>query len=132
MNPIPEELEIIRELQPLFKEKMGHLNKSPFLFPTERGDMLYNKMNKCVEVSSSPHQWHSMFLAIPDLYSRDRERPERGLFGMLRKDRQYQLNWNERYLLSVYDGKTMLNVFDAETPYLALLRAIKWQEEQKR
>lgn len=126
----PDELEILRkpEVQEYIREKMGQ---------TERGDLLYNKINKCVEVSSSRHEWHSMFLAIPDCISRDSKRPERGLVGML--DDSWEIikpclsdKWMVRCLdEQMGQGPDALsyvqNISFSGAPRLALLKALEWQ-----
>ena len=118
----PDELEILRtpEVQEYIREKMGQ---------TERGDLLYNKINKCVEVSSSRHEWHSMFLAIPDCISRDSSRPSRGLWGMI--------DWNGLSLFVTEKGTLWIRDKDGstvayDTPRLAFLKALLFQIEANR
>ena len=117
----PETLKLYRQLQPLFKGpwQVGDRWRYP-----ATDDIYFVESN--FNYSSEPPPKSAFHLPLPI----DPVNPERGLWGMLRKDLQYQLNWNIGTILSVYDGKTMINVFDAATVELALLKALKHQHPE--
>ncbi|MFA5151761.1 MAG: hypothetical protein WC554_04285 [Clostridia bacterium] len=66
----------------------------------------------------------SKYLVIPDTISRDPDRPERGLWGMI--------DWKRWVMISHDDGTVDIHnnetIFENLPPYLALLRAYDWQE----
>jgi len=120
-----DELRILRKpkVQEYIREKMGKW---------EVGDLYYNpEIRRSLTVSM---MWWSPCieaLYIPDCISRDSERPERGLWGMV--------DW-KRWAISLgIDGSMVLDDMDDpsegnrystdwNTPTLALLKALAWQE----
>ncbi len=117
-----DELRILRKpkVQEYIREKMGKW---------EVGDLYYNpEIRRSLTVSM---MWWSPCieaLYIPDCISRDSERPERGLWGMI--------DWNELHLFVTEEGTLWIRDKDGSTvayntPRLALLRALEWQIGRK-
>lgn len=159
-----DELALYRELQPLFREKMGMLREGDGVlleFEPTKHDVGFVTQTKTMEAkvisadlvyvrwyskkpwrdqSCDKRDWaEEHFLRIPDVYSRDPERPERGLWGMV--------DWKQISLGLLPDGSGNVTcwstsegqnvdgyfypqfIYKGDTLPLALLRALKWQVE---
>ena len=111
----PDELEILRkpEVQEYIREKMGELVKDPHYhyFCTENGQ--------------------TVSYLLPDCISRDSERPERGLWGMVNPSKiERQVGFYGTVFFSVWVFWPEMGGFkriDGDTPRLALLKALEWQ-----
>ena len=124
----PDELAILRkpEVQEYIREKMGQWDdgdlyhceidgKERLILPDEDG---MKRWPCCCHV-----------LLIPDCISRDNERPERGLWGMLRTNGTKVSMLESENGVTLYiklDGKWTAS-FVESTPRLALLKALEWQ-----
>lgn len=132
-----DELEILRkpEMQAYIRERMG---------AKEFGDCFFVEDEKQVDVGPISDPNYLEYLettgkvkayAIPDCISRDSERPERGLIGMLDgfyslvKLRYYGIGW--RVVIQKGTSSAAWRNFDANIPRLALLKALEWQIEQE-
>ena len=104
-----EELELLKELQPVIRKNMGC---------AEIGD------NITYISSNGPDVHGTIFLdreiLIPDAISRDPERPQRGLWGMI--------DWSQVYASIDRDGDLDTGT-GHDSPYLVLLNTLKWQTE---
>lgn len=126
------------EVQEYIREKMGDIEAGDLVnydtFPVQPHvfsvdlDMLYdkNERDRLNDLAVS---------RIPDCISRDSERPERGLIGMLDgfyslvKLRYYGIGW--RVVIQKGTSSAAWRNFDANIPRLALLKALEWQIEQE-
>lgn len=113
-----EELALLRELQPVIRKNMSCMeNGDRFHTIDDFGGRLfvYYDMGKLLDSDT----W------IPDAISRDSSRPERGLWGMM--------GWNNARIIELFpSGNVCMQVSGlviTDTPYLALLKALKWQTE---
>ena len=105
-----EELELLKELQPVIRKNMGC---------AEIGDNI-------TYISSNGPDVHGTIaldreILIPDAISRDSERPQRGLWGMI--------DWGVYNVSIDSDGEIRAKIGTWE-PYRALLEILKFQTEQ--
>ena len=105
-----EELDLLKELQPVIRKNMGC---------AEIGDNI-------TYISSNGPDVHGTIaldreILIPDAISRDSERPQRGLWGMI--------DWGVYNVSIDSDGEIRAKIGTWE-PYRALLEILKFQTEQ--
>jgi hypothetical protein len=122
-----EELELYKELQPLFKERMGEWQAGD-RYATPKGEILLCTLAPLGFVADEEGHLYKENTCIRLPLPIDPVNPERGLLGMLEGD-YYDLHYN------VYASKWVVrpdlvdgNTFEANTPTLALLKALKAQE----
>lgn len=141
----PEELEILRkpEVQEYIREKMGELREYDRGFQHgEEGTVLFFWQDDGPLYSAfapdgryDPQAIADDFLRIPDCISRDSERPERGLLGMLNYDVVLSVDTypegNIYYVKLVENVIQEQMVFQGSTSRLALLRALEAQIGRK-
>ena len=106
-----EELDLLKELQPVIRKNMGC---------AEIGDNI-------TYISSNGPDVHGTIaldreILIPDAISRDSERPQRGLWGMI--------DWGVYNVSIDSDGEIRAKIGTWE-PYRALLEILKFQTEQR-
>lgn len=128
MNLTPEELKYNNhpKMQEFYKEKMGqwkwfdlYYDPDDEIFAVLPGQLLDFNNNK-----------FSHLMRIPDVYSRDSKRPERGLIGMLIGEWQCISNCHcddGPFSIAGEDEDGEIYLFHAETLRLALLKAIAFQ-----
>jgi hypothetical protein len=136
----PDELEILRkpEVQEYIREKTrdqepgdSFLLKTRYFTVeklTSTGIIAFDKKGKRVEF-----QFHHLTAAIqiPDCISRDSERPERGMWGMI--------DWEECMVSVASNGFLIVQKYSwiegdfrcCDMPRLALLKALEWQIGRK-
>jgi len=141
-----EKLDLIRGLQGVIRKNMGE---------PQAGDLYYcprgsegHKIKTIEEDYFDSMQYGSdgylgkwvksepccpdIILLVPDLYSRDPDRPERGFWGMVDWDKfDCHLRGGEIYIYETDRFQREIWTNGWCNPYLALLKAIKWQEESK-
>ena len=122
-----EHLDLLKELQPLFYRVQDDLKGDDRFYCYTCETYFLQKDGDCHCNSYEEERW----IRIPDLYSRDESRSERGLWGMV--------DW-KRWAISLgIDGSMVLDDMDDtsegnrystdwNTPTLALLKALAWQE----
>lgn len=130
-------LEWLRGSDEMDAETLGLLKELQDVFPVDWsvGDRFIIPTTMKVFTLTSPKDLPLPVgtLFVPYLYSRDPERPERGLWGMCKRLENLQKVTEASWHCSVWDEWYHgMVVFQGKTPYLALLKAIKWQEEQKK
>jgi hypothetical protein len=132
----PDELEILRkpEVQEYIREKMGLFND---------GDMYECEFCHKLLVHNEEYTHDCLNgkepnndLIIPDCISRDSSRPERGLWGMLLAFHYPDLHYNayaNEWVVDLIEKDTLTRVgfHHADTPRLALLKALEWQIGRK-
>ncbi|MFA5445353.1 MAG: hypothetical protein WC262_10325 [Bacteroidales bacterium] len=140
-----EKLDLIRRLQGVIKKNMGEPHAGDLYYcPLGSEDhkirvleedyfdsMQYDRDGHLGKWVKSEPCCPDTIILIPDLYSRDESRSERGLWGMV--------DW-KRWAISLgIDGSMVLDDMDDpsegnrystdwNTPTLALLKALAWQE----
>lgn len=145
----PEVLKYYKVLQPVFEKVMGEwktgdrMQRKCTVFGKEIDAKIWpeSKMFEIITIhrqSSVEAYWHCQnedgeerILTDQDMLSEtcirlplpiDSENPERSLLGMI--THVYGLHFNgEYFVVTAYSGE-----FDADTPPLALLKALAWQE----
>jgi hypothetical protein len=93
-----ERLRLLKKLQPVFREKMGALTPTDTVCDTSEGNRVGTVLGYDEKIpvrvrfywkSKNGYYYETNYvpsdetLLIPDVYSRDPDRPERGLIGML-------------------------------------------------
>src|SRR5574343_1691090 len=116
----PDELAIISkpEVQKYIREKMGR--------PLVDFDCVW--CNEHQRIESYLYQYD--YLIVPDCISRDSERPERGLVGMIDLFESLDYEAGE-WFCYIYSEERKSRFFDGKTPRLALLKALEWQKGRK-
>lgn len=120
----PDELNLYKKLQPLFREKMGTLVETD-LYWCDKCQKVEPYLTYCCEDENGP----LIILPLPI----DPVNPERGLLGMIRRFVNLVLvnntSWRCLFLDEWYHG---LMTFSGNTPTLALLRALEAQMEERK
>lgn len=127
-----EKLDLIRRLQGVIKKNMGDIE------PSDQW-LIYHGNNfigcNVPGMSANLHGYTKdkgyEIILIPDVYSRDPERPERGLWGMVDWKRwAISLGIDGSMVLDDMDDTSESNRYstDWNTPTIALLKALAWQE----
>ena len=118
-----EHLDLLEKLQPLFYRVQDDLKGDDRFYCYACETYFLQKDGDCHCNSYEEERW----IRIPDLYSRDESRSERGLLGMINGTWLIQ-KWDESdYEVTVWDKKGMES-FVGTTPTLALLKALAVQE----
>lgn len=129
-----EEFELYRELQPVIRKKMGEVEDGDTAYHPELGTSVYFEGYYRFPKGKSLNELSLMgsdLTRIPDVVSRDPERPERGLWGMV------DWAWIEIHA-NTGKGEVVISVHSNDSHevfsgslLLVLLNALKWQTEQE-
>lgn len=116
------ELKYLRALREKIAERMKYQTK---------GDRFWNVDTETVDVAFFPHGMCKVDLYIP--HAIDLENPERGLLGMLTGISSLQAPDEETDNWAVIPSDKFGPIYEADTPYLALLKALaaQWNVEVK-
>ena len=125
MNQLtPEQLDMIKRLQPLFKEKMGAWKEDDY---GKYGDCDPEVMVMYIADMNSPdtpQSWKDIWLRIPKPI--DWQNPERGLWGMIVGRREMVENPLGCTVIVTTEHKQF--AYSAPDPLTALLKALAEQE----
>ena len=129
----PDELEILRkpEVQGYIRECQGDPKGYDQFHCLTCGAYFQQKDGDCHCNDYDSEKW----IVIPDCISRDSSRPERGLWGMLLAFHYPNLHYNayaNEWVVDLIEKDTLTRVgfHHADTPRLALLKALLWQIER--
>jgi len=130
----PEQLDMIKRLQPFFKERMGEWREGDeYCFWNKfQNKYLYRRVPPNIrQHNMSDAEFSTQVLRIPKPI--DWQNPERGLWGMIdsKKDmseQKFVRNENNKVHLLVFKNGTALEFFTPD-PFTALLKALCEQEE---
>ena len=115
-----EELELLKELQPVIRKHMGSWEIGDrFAYPVNGYPTKLVDSRNIEDVISNTS--NMTLILIPDAISRDSERPQRGLWGMI--------DWGVYNVSIDSDGEIRAKIGTWE-PYRALLEILKFQTEQ--
>ena len=124
MTLTPEQIDLLKRLQPLFREKMGEWQEGDEYFDTHNLD--HGWVEAAMPEDFNANQFPNA-IRIPKVI--DWQNPERGLRGML----------NTRTVIEIRNSKTIVKQnwgyssiwdsrLDAPDPFTALLKALAEQE----
>jgi len=122
-----EHLDLLEKLQPLFYRVQDDRKGDDRFYCYTCETYFLQKDGDCHCNSDEAERW----IRIPDLYSRDPDRPERGLWGMVDWKRwAISLGIDGSMVLDDMDDTSESNRYstDWNTPTIALLKALAWQE----
>jgi hypothetical protein len=123
MSLTPEQIDMIKRLQPVFKEKMGKWQEGDEYYDTD------NKDHGWVEEVMPDYFNNNEFpylLRIPKPI--DWQNPERGLFGMLSSFNSLECYKENRWVCEVAKESIQVASFGSQDPFTALLKALCEQE----
>jgi hypothetical protein len=118
-NLTPEQLDMIKRLQPLFKKKMGEWQEGEEGFCIEHRRAY---IDNCPFAADKYSECDGEQLRIPKPI--DWQNPERGLWGMIKKGVNKQIEETDAYCFVWIDSVC----FEATDPFTALLMALCVQE----
>ena len=129
-----EQLDLIKRLQPLFKEKMGEWKEDDY---GKYGDCDPEVMVMYIADMNSPdtpQSWKDIWLRIPKPI--DWQNPERGCWGMIDWSNLYQQRHNDDGKIAIYHTEYVNDIgraivgepFIVADPFTALLIALVQQE----
>ena len=114
-----EELDLLKELQPVIRKHMGSWEIGDrFAYPVNGYPTKLVDSRNIEDVISNTS--NMTLIMLPDAISRDPERPQRGLWGMI--------DWSQVYASIDRDGDLDTGT-GHDSPYLVLLNTLKWQTE---
>jgi len=143
-----EELALYRELQPVFKEKMGKWRLGDMYWCPRQGEygdnhykVIIPDIDEDLQITSETTPCcPDVAIRIPDVYSRDPEKPERSLIGMchhiacinpvttipeMTGEEEKIIEWK----VTLNPGGGVVKQIYGDTLPLALLMALKWEVE---
>lgn len=118
------QLDMIKRLQPFFREKMGRIIHGDFYY-----NELFKEITPVAVIHEASNGWNDSRLICPKPI--DWQNPERGLWGMIHEQKKFVslLKSEKGCACQVYklDSPTLYS-YEAPDPFTALLKALCEQE----